>query len=911
MGKLVRYFLYFFGLLVILIVAAVILVPRFVDPNDFKPQIVNLVKEKTGRDIVIDGDIKLSVFPWIGISLGKVELKELPVFGKQELLAINSADVKVKLLPLLSKQIEVDRVTLDGLKLNLVILSDGNANWETLAGSKDKDGQQSVEPDKAQAEPTSPATDAAKKSEQGDFALSALSVGGISLKDAHISFDDQTAPQKVVIDQLNLNVDEVSFDNPIPFDADFIANISHPQLQDTMKVSGELTLNEAMDLFTVDKLQLNTDIEGSVVQQGKVTIDLSSAAIIVDKNTMSIQFPSGLQLRVTGAGGQLPAAFNTSLQLPKASISKQFTQFDLGALKLNAHLEGEAVKQGVVDIALNSSEIQLDINTLTAHLPTGITLDINGGGGELPEKFNASLQLPSISISNQEKFDLGQLSLNAHAEGEQFPGGKMDARLTTKISGDLASQVLSLSDIQLNAANLTVKGQLTGSKIVDAPEFKGNLMLVQLNARKLASDLGITLPKMQDAKALTKLAFNSDVSVSQQAARLTNLKILLDDSQLKGQVAINDFESQAIAFNLILDKIDVDRYLPPKSKQPQQDQQNTPQTVATEKSTDAASTEDPNNAATSSGAELIPVETIRKLNINGVLKIGEMLVNGLKAKDVKFSLKSKDGLVDARPSIGQFYAGNISTELVVDARKQQPTLKITNRVAKIAIEPLLKELMDKTYISGTANMTTNLTSQGATEQAILATLNGEVTANFLDGAIYGVNIPKMIRDGISTLKGQAVDTEAVNKTDFSELNMVSKVNNGIVTTEKLELKSPLLRILGQGTLDLNTKKLEYRTRVKLVDTLKGQGGNTPTDLTGIPIPLLITGTLDKIRYELDTKAAMQEVFKTKVGKQAKGKAKAVIDKNKGKVMDKINKKLGGESGKSLKKGAGELLKGLF
>jgi AsmA protein len=297
--------------------------------------------------------------------------------------------------------------------------------------------------------------------------------------------------------------------------------------------------------------------------------------------------------------------------------------------------------------------------------------------------------------------------------------------------------------------------------------------------------------------------------------------------------------------------------------------------------------------------------------MNGTLKIGEVLLNGLKAKNIKFSVTGKNGVVDARPSIGKFYAGNISAGIRVDVSKQQPTLEINNHLANIDIEPLLKELMEKTYIAGTANMKTNLSARGATEQAIFASLNGNITANFLDGAIYGVNIPKMIRDGVSTLKGQAVNKQAVNKTDFSELNMLSTVKNGVVTTKKLELKSPLIRILGKGTLDLNTKKLEYRTRVKLVDTLKGQGGDSPTDLTGIPIPLLITGTLDNIRYELDTKAALEEVFKTKVGKQAEQKAKVLIEKNKAKVMDKINKKLGDKLGTDLEKGAGELLKGLF
>ena len=416
---------------------------------------------------------------------------------------------------------------------------------------------------------------------------------------------------------------------------------------------------------------------------------------------------------------------------------------------------------------------------------------------------------------------------------------------------------------------------------------------------------------MQDPAALSKFAFSSDIFVSKQAAKLNNLKIKLDDSQLQGQASLNDFETQAIAFNLKLDTINVDRYLPTKAKETKTTEtiENIP--TKTEIPAKSSSQQQAVKNTASSAAEIIPIEAIRKLNMDGKLVIDDLLFNGLKARKVQFSVTGKDGVVEAKPSIGTFYQGNIKAGLVVNATQDKPVVKINNTVSNIAIEPLLKQLTGETYISGSANMSTNLTAQGATEKLILASLNGLVKANFLDGAIYGVNIPKMIRDGVSRLQGQAVDEESVAKTDFSELNMLSKIKNGVVTTENLELKSPLIRILGNGTLDLNTKKLEYRTSVKLVDSLKGQGGDSPTDLTGIPIPLLITGTLDNIRYELDTKAAVQEALKTKVGKQAEEKAQAVIDKNKAKVMEKINKKLGDKLGNDLEKGAGELLKGLF
>jgi|GEM_PF-4239986 len=902
MGKLFRYLIYLFGLIVILIVAAVILVPRFFDPNDFKPQITSLVKEKTGREMVIDGEIKLSVFPWVGVSLGKVVLNELPEYGAQELFAVNSADVKVKLLPLLSKKVELDRISLDGLKLNLVRLTDGAANWELL-----KVNDQPVQQNKSITTQKRAEKKESKASDHAGMGLAALSIAGLSLHNATITYDDRATQQKVVIDQLNLNVDEVAFDNPIPFDAEFIAKVSQPQLQDGMKVTGRLKVNEALDQFSVDQLELETTVKGAVVQDGIVELNLNSSTISFDKRTQSVKLPAGLKLTVNGKGGQLPATFNAKLQLPKASINNQFSQFDLGAIDFTAELEGDALKQGKVEISLGSPAVQFDKNSLAAQLPGGLKLVVKGGGGELPEHFNANLQLPGISISSQETFDLGQISLNVHAEGEQFPNGKIDARLITTISGDLAAQELTLSDIRLSALELVVKGQLAGRKIIDAPEFKGKLSIDELNAKKLANDIGITLPEMQDASALTRLALTTDVHIKQKAANFSELNIKLDDSLLHGQLAVNDFDTQAIAFNLILDKINVDRYLPPKSRQSSK----TESQPATSKMPASSSAKSENTVSTEPEAEVIPIEAIRKLNVDGKLIIEELRVNGLKAKDIQFSVNGKNGFIDARPSIGSFYQGSINAGIVIKARQELPTLKLNNRVKHIAIEPLLKELTDKTYLSGTANMTTHLKAQGATERAIISTLNGEITANFLDGAIYGINIPKMIRDGISTLQGKAINQQTVNKTDFSELNMLSTINNGIVTTEKLELKSPLIRILGKGTLDLNTKQLQYRTSVKLVDTLKGQGGASPTSLTGIPIPLVITGTLDNIRYELDTQAALQEALKTKVGKQAGEKTRAIIDKNKAKVMDKINKKLGDKLGTDLEKGAEELLKGLF
>ena len=67
--------------LVVLFVVAAVLFSRFFDPNAFKGQIAAAVKESTGRELVIPGQIELSYFPWLGFEVGEVRLGNPPGFG--------------------------------------------------------------------------------------------------------------------------------------------------------------------------------------------------------------------------------------------------------------------------------------------------------------------------------------------------------------------------------------------------------------------------------------------------------------------------------------------------------------------------------------------------------------------------------------------------------------------------------------------------------------------------------------------------------------------------------------------------------------------------------------------------------------------------------------------------------------
>ena len=83
------------GLLALLIVLAVTLTLLF-DPNDYKKNIIEAIKDKTGRELRIEGKLGWSFFPWIGIETGRLELSNAPGFGKEPFAGVDAAGASVK-----------------------------------------------------------------------------------------------------------------------------------------------------------------------------------------------------------------------------------------------------------------------------------------------------------------------------------------------------------------------------------------------------------------------------------------------------------------------------------------------------------------------------------------------------------------------------------------------------------------------------------------------------------------------------------------------------------------------------------------------------------------------------------------------------------------------------------------------
>ena len=194
MGRLLKIAGVVVGVLVALLIVAAVIVSLLFDPNDYKDQISTGVKDATGRDFVIEGDIGLSLFPWVAIDIGRTTLGNAEGFDETPFASFESARLSVQLLPvLLRREIIVSTSALDGLNVNLQVASDGTGNWEDF-GETSEAQPDAVEPESAGGG-------------SGEFDVSAIAV-----TNARLSYADATTGDVIEINDLNFTTGSISSD---------------------------------------------------------------------------------------------------------------------------------------------------------------------------------------------------------------------------------------------------------------------------------------------------------------------------------------------------------------------------------------------------------------------------------------------------------------------------------------------------------------------------------------------------------------------------------------------------------------------------------------------------------------------------------------------------------------------------
>lgn len=349
------------GALLLLLVVAVVGAKLFIDPNDYRDTIASKVEEQTGRVLTIEGEIELSFFPWLGLKLGAMELGNAKGFADKPFARIGAAEARVKLLPLLKAQVEVDTVTLRGMEANLSRRADGVSNWDDLAAGSDE-------------------TKAEKKVEEIDDgrgqAIESLAIGGIIIEGANVTWDDKLNKQHFSLKNFNFTTGEIRLGEAISIELSTQLASSAPKLEGTIQFSGDVTADPEAQRYRIDGMSLGTRVKGDVVPGGALDAKLAGN-VAVDLKAQSLKLAQfglsamGLELKLTAQGKQIidqpsfSGELTTNEFVPRQLLAElgiaQPEMADpsvMGKAKLSSRFEG-----GLDSVALNDLSLQLDDTT--------------------------------------------------------------------------------------------------------------------------------------------------------------------------------------------------------------------------------------------------------------------------------------------------------------------------------------------------------------------------------------------------------------------------------------------------------------------------------------------------------------------------------------------------------------------
>ncbi len=468
------------------------------------------------------------------------------------------------------------------------------------------------------------------------------------------------------------------------------------------------------------------------------------------------------------------------------------------------------------------------------------------------------------------------------------------------------------ANLVLKMASGPVSGRYDGSlHFAEEIAAKGAVALNSPSVRRLAKWVGSTLPP---ARGYGPLQLSGLLNSKGTTHSLTSAKLGLDNQMAKGTVTVKTGAARPyITAKLTLSQLDLNNYLgdrtspsaPPaqrpaavKAPAAGSAKPNSIEDLLSSSGTRVKGytqrsgwSRDPMNAAALGAVDADADLTIGRLFINN-LKIGQSDLNvNLKNKVLKTTLRDLNlysgrgkGVVTANGSSGKTIA--VGADLTL---------------SDVEARTLLKDAAGQDWLAGKGTISLAVTGTGASQHQIMNALNGNANIKFNDGAIIGVNIPKLIRS-VSQGNFTNLSGSSAEKTDFSSLTSSWAIQGGIANNQDLQLISPLMRVTGQGSVMIGAQQIDYLLRPKLVASLEGQGGADAG--SGLEIPVRIKGPWAKPSIQPEIGDILANPDKAidavkKLGEQFKGK-------NTGEILDGL---LGGGSNSGDKKAnpTGELL----
>jgi AsmA protein len=351
---------------------------------------------------------------------------------------------------------------------------------------------------------------------------------------------------------------------------------------------------------------------------------------------------------------------------------------------------------------------------------------------------------------------------------------------------------------------------------------------------------------MGDGGGFGAFRLSAQMAHAGEETALTDAAIRLDDIDARGNLTLINQESGRlrVAGALSSANVDLNTYLPAPTQGAQ------------------AGVE----VDTAWSAAPLDLSGLRALDANLNLTLGALKFQRMSFADVALNLRIAGGAADARLSRISLYEGGGTARLIADGSGANARVAVEIDAQNIEAETLLRDAIGFDRIAGRGRLTASLVGQGASQAAIMRSLNGNASFNFNDGQWKGVNLAQVARTVQSALTGAAAGEGG--STDFAELAANFAVSNGAMATDNLRMLSPFVRLEGRGIVDIGGQSIDMRITPRAVNSAQGQGGDV--SVAGLGIPFRISGPWSRVSYRPALEDVVQSQVRDILGRQAPG-----------------------------------------
>ncbi len=469
---------------------------------------------------------------------------------------------------------------------------------------------------------------------------------------------------------------------------------------------------------------------------------------------------------------------------------------------------------------------------------------------------------------------------------------QLDLVLLTDINVDIDQQLATLNNTKLATMDAALHASLEVSSLLTEPVLAGTIHTDNINAREIIKRMGIELPPMASNTSLTKVAYASRVKADAKQVELDDIRLNLDDAEMTGWLHVQDMTQPTLRYKLHMSAINADAYLPPPTAD------TSAETAAALPVTNATSTTAGSSVTAEQDPEIeLPVELLRKLDLQGELTMASVTVNAIAVTDVLMKTQAKAGVVRVDPLQFKTLDGNVIVSLMMNVKDKVPDYAVGLKASDIHPAPVINPMLvgifgDKDVtMDGAANVLADIKTQGSRvsqlKQSAQGKLQYDMSKTVLQGVDFEFYVRNVVADYLAT-KSLAVPGDwrggfdPKTKTAFNRIHASAIIANGDVTNKDLILDSNSIKVNGEGVVNIVRNDMDYKA---LVDIEPTRRQTTAEKLLDQPLSVRVHGPFEQLSYDVD-KNQLKKAMGNLLEDEAKAKVKKEIEQEKEKLKQK-------------------------